>query len=158
MDHKHHATERLHCISMCIIKSRFVTFKWVKVQKSFKSWSSEIHILIHAMPTKPIKSLKGQLSVDALRINQRAAITIYLIQYFDTEFLGKVRFKILNWQIILKMFTNAVTINVQKFWPLFFFCSHLKFWFTGIEFTKYLSEQQNREDPWSACFWRGLQG
>ena len=40
LDPKHSVKERLHCISMCIIKSRFenafVTFKWVKFKKKKK--------------------------------------------------------------------------------------------------------------------------
>ena len=40
------------------------------------------------------------------------------------------------------MLSTAKLINVLKFRTILFFCSQIKYWHSGLELTKYLSEQQ----------------
>ena len=42
---------------------------------------------------------------------------------------------------------NVIMVNVLIFRQLFFFFSLIKFWFSGLEFTKWFSRIANREDP-----------
>ena len=53
-------------------------------------------------------SSNGQLSLDSLKINQREAIIIWIIQNFEADFLWKVSLEILNTGIILKTCTHGV--------------------------------------------------
>ena len=101
-------------------------------------------------------SFQSHIKTQALLVDSQIDFFLVNLQFCQSTRLlyanfeaGRLRIKVVYLYTCMYLTKSSIqynhTVNVLKFRTLFSFCSEIKCWFSGLKFTKCLSEKQTGE-------------